>query len=196
MGFEKLIASLVEEAKAEKENILRMAEEEAGRILDQANREKDTYRQGPLNEAGRRLSAEQSKKLHAARLEAAEKIRKAKIDLFDAVVKRVGEMTEEFSRKNGYSACLRGLIMEAAGSLDAGTIIVRPADAAVASKIAGGLKGTFEVATEKGMPPGVRVVSPDGLVEIDNTFPVRLARYMLHNEVEVMKQIFDGIGHA
>ncbi len=136
------------------------------------------------------MANELARRSHAARVEASGLLRQAKQQAMEAAARRAAEAAEAFAATAAWPACLEELIREAADGLTSGTLVLRPRDAPAAGEIAGRLGGAFKVRTDPGMPAGVKVVDDDGLVEVDNTFPIRLARYLSFNESEVAALLF------
>lgn len=117
-------------------------------------------------------------------------VRKARGEVLDAVARRVLELAESRAGHPEWSEFLRRLVLEAGSGLAGGTIRVRPGDRATAAAAAAELPGTFRIEPDDALPPGVTVVSDDGLVEVDNTLPTRLQRYLVFQEAEVAGLLF------
>jgi vacuolar-type H+-ATPase subunit E/Vma4 len=196
MSLEELIVSLVNEAESEKGKILGQAEREAAGIMVQAEEEAARIRLGPKEEAARRVANERARRSHAARVEASGLISQARYQALELAARRAAEMAEAFTATPAWPAHLEELIREAADGLSSGALVLRPQDAAAAREIAGRLGGSFKVRTEAGMPAGVKILDDDGLVEVDNTFPIRLSRYLAFNESEVAALLFDQADRA
>ncbi len=192
MGYEKLIASMVDETEAERKRILEKASQEATRILEAAEDEVESLRQGPLKEAERRLSGERMRRLHDARLKVESRLGEAKKEIMERVIKRAEEMVEDMISGRGRASCLKPLLAEAVEGMDGGTVYVRPEDRKLVEGIVSGLGGSFKVAAEEKMSSGLRFVSRDGLVEVDNTLPTRLRRYLSTGGAEVANLLFEG----
>ena len=196
MSLEELIAALSREAAAERERILDGARGEAARLLAAAREEVERLRRGPRGEAARRLSAGRARKLHAARMGGQALVRKSMGETVDAVAARVLELAEELPQDGDHGRRLGELMAEAAAGVAAGTFTVRPPDLRQAEEAAARLGGAFGVVAEAGLPPGVRFVSADGLMEVDNTLPARLTAYLSLKEAEVAALLFGGSGNV
>ncbi len=190
MGYKELIAALRTEAGEETRKISADSREKSGRILEEAKREAEELRHGPLNEAERDLSGSRAKRFHEARLQAEASVQEAKREVVLRAVKRAGELLEERSTGKDRRRILQLILEEAVEGLDGGTIHVRPRDLKAVKEMASGIDGSFEVAPDKGLPWGVKVVSRDGLVEVDNTFPTRLNRFLALRGFEVAGDLF------
>ncbi len=196
MSLEELITSLSMEAESEKENILLSAHEEAARILERTREEVEKIIRAPRSEAARRLAAERAKRLYAARVEGNGLIRRAQGEMVDGVRRRVLELVEDRARGREWDKCLRALVEEAASGMPGGVLRVRPRDLAAATAAAADLPGSFRVVADGEMPPGIRLVTDDNLMEVDNTFPTRLDRYLVLREAEVAGLLFPSARHA
>ncbi len=192
MSFEELMASLARDTEVEREKILREGREQADKIIEQARAEAERIRQSPREEAARRIAEERARRLHAARLEGEAFVGRTRSEIFEAARKRVAALAEDFARGDGYAACLEFLAREALAGMEEGTVTVRPRDRKIAEKICASRGGRFSVVSREGMPPGVVCVSPDGLVEVDNTLPARLRSYFFLNEPEAASLVFGG----
>lgn len=189
MSYRELIESLSLEAEEERRKLLESAADEATRIMEQARQELGRLPLGPMAEAEAKISADRAVRLLGARLEAEGELLRAKNDLIDSVRRRVVELWDEFAESPEYGDCFKQLLREATAGIEGGTVFVRPRDRKLAAAALGN-PASFSIETDAAMAPGVRVVSPDGRVEADNTFPARLARYLPWKEAEIARSLF------
>jgi V/A-type H+/Na+-transporting ATPase subunit E len=178
MGSE-LLNLLEKEARAEQDKVLAEARAKADEILAAARREAEEI----VAAAQRRLVAEaaqaRTQAASTASLRAAALVLVAK----DEALRKVFEQAEAELRAAAAHAArrrmmLREFLREAAQALPPGRAVVEaaPGDLAVVQELCRELGLDLEVRASTNVSDGVRLVSADGRVVVENTLASRLAR--------------------
>jgi vacuolar-type H+-ATPase subunit E/Vma4 len=186
MALEDLLASLAGEAEEERDAILARGAAEAARILEEARLEAEHRRSGPAREKTRRAGALRSRLLHQRRQEAREAVRTVQRELLASLEGEVLRQAAAFVREGAFDVVLRLLILEAIRDLEGGAVRTSPDQMGAARRAMAGVPAGFVLEADPSLAgPGVLVVAGDGLVEVDNTLPVRLRRYLDAHQAEV-----------
>ncbi|MEZ0393430.1 MAG: V-type ATP synthase subunit E family protein [Desulfurococcaceae archaeon] len=184
--------AVLEEARRRATEILGKAEEEARKVVEEAEirwREKyEAERSRILEEARRRAEVIVSEARSRARL--AEARRRAE------VIERVLEEAarEIASRSFDVRASLRNLLEEARRELGSvARILVSPNDVDVAREVAAELDPKIEVIADERVGGGLIAVSPGG-VTLDNTYETRLRHFASRRLDEIYKVLWGASG--
>lgn len=190
MSQEELLKALEEDARRERDSLLRGAEAEAGTIRSEALEELKRLKEADLLKFKISLSAEIAKATNDARAYSNGIISAAR----NAAIAKVREKVEgEFKtlpQREDYPEILRKLFMEALGSIgEVKTIVFAPErDLPIFRKM--------DILKERDVRPvnmdiGVMVTSEDGRVKITNTTKTRLAKAMPELNVEIRRVLWD-----
>lgn len=190
MSQEELLKALEEDARRERNSLLRDAEAEAGTIRSEAIEELKRLKEADLLKFKVSLSAEIAKATNDARAYSNGIISAAR----NAAIARVREKVEdEFKRlplREVYPEILRKLFMEALESIgEVKTVVFVPErDLPIFRKM--------DILKDRDVRPvnmdsGVMVTSEDGRVKITNTTITRLAKAMPELNVEIRRVLWD-----
>lgn len=190
MSQEELLKALEEDARRERNSLLRDAEAEAGTIRSEALEELKRLKEADLLKFKVSLSAEIAKATNDARAYSNGIISAAR----DAAIARVREKVEdEFKRlplRDDYPEILRKLFMEALESIGEAkpVVFVPERDLPIFRKM--------DILKDRDVRPvnmdsGVMVTSEDGRVKITNTIRTRLAKAMPELNVEIRRVLWD-----
>lgn len=190
MSQEELLKALEEDARRERNSLLRDAEAEAGTIRSEALLELKRLKEADLLKLKVSLSAEIARATNDARAYSNGIISDAR----NAAIARVREKVEdEFKRlplRDDYPEILRKLFMEALDSIgEVKTVVFVPErDLPIFRKM--------DILKDRDVRPvnmdsGVMVTSEDGRVKITNTIRTRLAKAMPELNVGIRRVLWD-----
>jgi vacuolar-type H+-ATPase subunit E/Vma4 len=180
MGSE-LVRLLEQEARVEKDKVLTEARARAEAILASAGREAEET----LAEARRRLEAEQAQARTRASSTASLRAAALVLEAKDAMIRKVFERAEAELRAVAEDpgrrrAAIRQLLREAAQGLTGRAVVEVPqGDAQVAKEVSRDLGLEIDVRENAAVTDGIRLISQDGRLVIENTLSSRLARARL-----------------
>lgn len=191
----ELVTILEQEAAAEADRILQEARAQADQIITEAQREADTYmaarrQQLESDRLGSRMRAESGAQVGAAAL-----VLQAKDEaVADVFAKAEAELSKMAQDRTHYAALLRGLIREAAHSLDGRLVVeVHPDDLELARAALRDLKLDAEVKPADEVRAGARLSTDNGRFVVENTLASRIERVKSSVAPEVAALLW---GHA
>ncbi|MBE0477325.1 MAG: V-type ATP synthase subunit E [Coriobacteriia bacterium] len=191
MALEDIFQALEEQAKADCDQILSGARDQAASIAADCEVECDAIRRKHVEQREREVRAQVGQALNAARLDA----RKAVAAMKEEAVGRVFDNTREALgsvRSSGeYASLFRSLLEEAVSGVDGPfEVLVDPADVALAGESLRGLGLNAEVRGEISTAAGVIVTTDDGRVSRRNTLEDRLDKVRQSAQARVAEILF------
>jgi len=198
MSLDALREEILKKARAKAEAIIKSAEEEAKKILDEAMREY-TRRYELVREAElRELRDELSKKLSEKNLEVNTNLLNLKNELIEAlrkeILSKINEMSDEERRKS-----LKKLINECLNEIRTSRrvrVCVVERDVPLVKDVLRELSVEDRVMEIKTLPPesvgGVLIETEDGSLGLDNTYATRLERLMTFIYRKLNEEVFGG----
>jgi vacuolar-type H+-ATPase subunit E/Vma4 len=174
----ELVIILEKEAASEIERVLAESRAQAERILTQATQEAQAFL------AAQRQRVETERKAASVRAESAAQVKAAALilqakdqairDVFTAAEAELARVQQDKTR---YAAVLRGLIREAAGGLSGRiTVEANPRDLELVKQAVRELKFDAEVKPADEVSGGVRLISDNGRLVVENTLASRVDR--------------------
>ena len=198
MSLDALREEILKKARAKAEAMIKSAEEEAKKILDEAMREY-TRRYELVREAElRELRDELSKKLSEKNLEVNTNLLNLKNELIEAlrkeILSKINEMSDEERRKS-----LKKLINECLNEIRTSRrvrVCVVERDVPLVKDVLRELSVEDRVMEIKTLPPesvgGVLIETEDGSLGLDNTYATRLERLMTFIYRKLNEEVFGG----
>jgi V/A-type H+-transporting ATPase subunit E len=198
MSLDALREEILRKARAKAEAMIKSAEEEAKKILDEAMREY-TRRYELVREAELRgLRDELSKKLSEKNLEVNTNLLNLKNELIEAlrkeILSKINEMSDEERRKS-----LKKLINECLNEIRTSRrvrVCVVERDVPLVKDVLRELSVEDRVMEIKTLPPesvgGVLIETEDGSLGLDNTYATRLERLMTFIYRKLNEEVFGG----
>jgi V/A-type H+-transporting ATPase subunit E len=198
MSLDALREEILRKARAKAETMIKSAEEEAKKILDEAMREY-TRRYELVREAElRELRDELSKKLSEKNLEVNTNLLNLKNELIEAlrkeILSKINEMSDEERRKS-----LKKLINECLNEIRTSRrvrVCVVERDVPLVKDVLRELSVEDRVMEIKTLPPesvgGVLIETEDGSLGLDNTYATRLERLMTFIYRKLNEEVFGG----
>ncbi|MCC6033375.1 MAG: hypothetical protein LM561_04765 [Desulfurococcaceae archaeon] len=198
MSLDALREEILRKARAKAEAMIKSAEEEAKKILDEAMREY-TRRYELVREAElRELRDELSKKLSEKNLEVNTNLLNLKNELIEAlrkeILSKINEMSDEERRKS-----LKKLINECLNEIRTSRrvrVCVVERDVPLVKDVLRELSVEDRVMEIKTLPPesvgGVLIETEDGSLGLDNTYATRLERLMTFIYRKLNEEVFGG----
>ncbi len=198
MSLDALREEILRKARAKAEAMIKSAEEEAKKILDEAMREY-TRRYELVREAElRELRDELSKKLSEKNLEVNTNLLNLKNELIEAlrkeILSKINEMSDEERRKS-----LKKLINECLNEIRTSRrvrVCVVERDVPLVKDVLRELSVEDKVMEIKTLPPesvgGVLIETEDGSLGLDNTYATRLERLMTFIYRKLNEEVFGG----
>jgi V/A-type H+-transporting ATPase subunit E len=198
MSLDALREEILRKARAKAEAMIKSAEEEAKKILDEAMREY-TRRYELVREAElRELRDELSKKLSEKNLEVNTNLLNLKNELIEAlrkeILSKINEMSDEERRKS-----LKKLINECLNEIRTSRrvrVCVVERDVPLVKDVLRELSIEDRVMEIKTLPPesvgGVLIETEDGSLGLDNTYATRLERLMTFIYRKLNEEVFGG----
>jgi len=174
----ELVIILEKEAASEIERVLAESRAQAERILTQATQEAQAFLAAQRQRVETERKAAQVRAESAAQVKAAALILQAKDqairDVFTAAEAELARVQQDKTR---YAAVLRGLIREAAGGLSGRiTVEANPRDLELVKQAVRELKLDAEVKPADEVSGGVRLISDNGRLVVENTLASRVDR--------------------
>lgn len=190
MSQEELLKALEEDARRERNSLLRDAEAAAGTIRSEALEELKRLKEADLLKFKISLSAEIAKATNDARAYSDGIISAARNAAIAMVREKVEDEFKRLPLRDDYPEILRKLFMEALDSIgEVKTVVFVPErDLPIFRKM--------DILKDKDVRPvnmdsGVMVTSEDGRVKITNTIITRLAKAMPELNVEIRRVLWD-----
>ena len=202
----KLIAhDILREAEEKAAGVIREAERERAMLLDSARMSAKEEGEREVEEALARGRQVYEELMAKGRVEAKKEVLQKKEELIAGVFKSAEEKLRAHVRSKQYEKDLLRIAVDACGKLGSGGAIIRAnqRDLELLKRFAGEMErelsgGGKTVRISFGEPiqtiGGVVVSSPDGKVEIDETFEGRIRREFEVLRVKVAKVLFEGSG--
>ncbi len=188
---QRLLESLEEEAKAEREKILAEAEEEASQVTREAEREAERRIEEARTRGEKRGTIEVDRRVGLARQEVELAVLEAKHQAIDGLREKIQQRLGPLRDRDGYGEALGRWTTEVGEGMGEGaTLYAHPDDVARVQDAlrSAGLDATVEA--DGGIAGGVRAVSADGKVEADNTFSSRYERAQERLDTILGQQLF------
>ena len=190
MSQEELLKALEEDARRERNSLLRDAEAEAGTIRSEALEELKRLKEEDFLKFKVSLSAETAKATNDARAYSNGIISAARNAAIAAVREKVEDEFKRLPLRDDYPEILRKLLMEALDSIgEVKTIVFVPeSDLPIFRKM-----DTLKDRDVRpvNMDSGVMVTSEDGRVKITNTAITRLSKAMPELNVEIRRVLWN-----
>ena len=198
MSLDSLREEILKKARAKAEAMIRSAEEEARKILDEAMREYarryELVREAELRE----LRDELSKKLSEKSLEVNTKLLNLKNELIEElkreIISKINEMSDEERRRS-----LKKLVNECLNEIHTSRkirVCVVERDVPLIKELLRELGIEDRVIEIKTLPPesvgGVLIETEDGSLGLDNTYATRLERLMSFIYRKLNEEVFGG----
>jgi V/A-type H+-transporting ATPase subunit E len=185
-GVDALRQAILNQARGQARDLLRAAQAVVESVREQAEEEAASTKQEILDRARRETALEKQRHIAAARLEVHRNLLTQREEQIAGVFSAAREQLAELRRSDDYAGVLHCLIVEAAGELGGGELVVSAAEPetrlleeAFLAEIAQDLEPETtlrpgEVLQDTG--GGVLVETADGRLRYDNTFNGRFAR--------------------
>ncbi|MDO9515845.1 MAG: V-type ATP synthase subunit E [Syntrophales bacterium] len=177
METDKIRAAILEKARKEAEEIVANAKAKAKDLMAQAKEQKKKR----FEEEKKRIISEAQREASRILAQSSLKARQEILKEQDAVIKEIIARTKEgLAKEKTDKKAFASLIREAVDAFESEEklrILVSPRDVAIARKVVegdDGLKEQIAEVVERDCLGGVIAESMDGMVNIDNTFDVRL----------------------
>ncbi len=202
-NVDKIIAKILEDAKAQGSEITARAQEEAARIIQEAREKAKLIEEAALKDAAR--DAEQEKRRIMA--DATIKARKLKLAAREEVIseafRRAEEELNNIAGSGKYPEILEKLAVQACVEIGGGEleILVREEDRDMIQKSLpkieeaakkAGISARLSVAKDAINSPGIVMRTKDSKVEVSNTFESRYERMRPSLRLEAAKILFPG----
>ncbi len=166
--LEKLREDIIHKARTEAKEIDKAAEADADKIVKAARESVKATETAALAEARSLMEREKAERLSRARIESKMALSEAKEDVLRAVFDQLREDLEKHRKGPAYGRLLGKLIKDGLKQLGPSAVIhVEPADVKIAKHHAKNVK-------EGETGGGVLIVSGDGRLRVDNTFPAMM----------------------
>lgn len=182
MGMERLLESLRREARERGEVILAEAREEAERVRAEAREEVRGLREDRLARAEAGARQEVEHRVAEARREETARLLEARADALERVFERARERLQEAAADGArrYRPLARADVGRArlyVPDADADAAVRCPPDLVpLLEDVVDDLGAPYRVEADEGCPPGFRVASRDGSVEVDAALTTWLER--------------------
>ena len=177
MAIEDIFRALEEQADAEVNEILRIAQVQADAVVQEATDEAERITQARVDAAGETVAAKSAKAVNATRLQARRDLAAVRDSAVDRVFALAAEKLAAMRGSAAYETVLKGLISEAtAGVEGACELLVVPEDAALAEKTVAELGASCTVSPTLESIGGAVVSYDGGRVVRRNTFESRLEK--------------------
>jgi vacuolar-type H+-ATPase subunit E/Vma4 len=201
-SFKKLRHEIVSRAEEEADRILKQAEKDTQAILDKARAQAEAFREEQLRQAGLQAEATEKRVLSGVHLERKRRNLQMREQVVGRVLERVRERFEEFRKSPKYGKVLESWILEGIQALDGKEFRIVPGDVErrmlkpallrdLEKRAAGdsGKKLTLGISEETHSETGVVVAASDGSMRFDNRLSARLDRMMNTIRLIVMKHV-------
>lgn len=181
MALQDIYRALDEQADAEIDSIMRVANAQAAALVREAREQAERLRDAVLADAELHAQAKAERAISSAHLQAKRAVDAVRSSAIERVFEEVGARLPEKAAAEGYPALLESLIREALEGAGSGaTVEVRPDDEALARTILATTGFDAAVRPTLEATGGVIVISGDGKVIRRNTLESRLARVRAH----------------
>jgi len=190
MAIEDILKALDDQAQTDCEEVLNEAQQHAQHILDEAERQAEEIHEGFVRQVERVATADASKTINAARLEAKMRVSSVKGDgvasVFDAARSALPTV-----RESGYDRLFSALAAEALQGLSGDIVIhVVPDDVTLAEQAASAAGASAQVVGDLNATGGLVVEAHGGRIIRRNTLEDRLDRTRQIVQADVARVLF------
>lgn len=201
-GAQLIVQDITKEAREKSAKIISAAKQEAKTLLDAARFGAKEEEERELKEAHKLRKQVQGQVLAEGRMKARREILQKREELIKGVLKEAEKKLLTYTSSKKYEEDLVAIAVRACKKLGSDSIVIRAnrRDLKLLTgskdKIEGELGGEKSVMVSFGGPiqaiGGVRVGTPDGKVEIDETFDGRMRREFETLRVKIARILFEG----
>lgn len=186
MAIEDIFRALEEQADAECNEILRVAEAQAASIREEARLEAERIKQHKMDAVEGVVQAKAGKTLNAARLENKKELAAVRDEAVEKVFSTAASDLATLRSTAKYEGVFKTLAEEAVAGIEGEcTVLVDPADAALAEKTFKALGVACTVSPSISTSGGLVVSTAGGRVLRQNTFEARLAKLRSLGQAQV-----------
>ncbi|MBN2478027.1 V-type ATP synthase subunit E [Candidatus Micrarchaeota archaeon] len=182
MSMDRVIDSLLAEAKAEARMVLQEAEKSAKEEIEKAKKENQKKLKSSEEDAEKRLENQRRERIAWARLEKKRILAEAKEDAISGVMDELYGMLSSFRKSKEYPKFMKRKLSEALDELETSNVVVHVAKGD--KKYINGKK--LSVAEDLDAAGGLVVESKDGKVRVDST----LESLFEYSKPELRKEIY------
>lgn len=192
MNLDEMLKALEAEAKESGEKVLAEARAEANEILKKAEEQGTRLAAQSLEQANQRLMLEKAKILSAAHFDLKKEVLKAKEKVIDELFTRLTTETGEALRDN--EGLFKNLADEALDKFKDQKVRVQvnKNSKEMAQKVLNGAASAYQIENNLDSIGGLKVVSEDGRITIDNTIEGRLRKVRQIFEPSIIRNLFGG----
>lgn len=191
MALEHILKDMEEQAAENCRQIVKEAQERAEFILQEARDEAELIKAEAVKKATVNIDGEKARIVSGPKLQVKRELVKAKEEIIAHIFDSVSKELAGMSSSNGYAKVMGDLLDEALqGTNGTVSVHVRKQDEPLARDLLAGRKGQCEVSGTLDGLGGVRVVSTDGRLAVDNTIESRLEKARRLLRPDVTKTLF------
>lgn len=202
-GAQLIADDILKEAKEKASGIIRDAKKEARTLLDAARFGAKEEEEREVKEARARGKQIHEEVLAEGRMRAKREILQRREELINKVLKESEDKLRAYASSKKYDANLIHITVDACKKLGSGQVVIQAnhrdlklleGNKAQLERELGGEKKATTVSFGKPIQTigGVRVGTPDGRIEIDETFEGRMRREFENLRVKIAKVLFEG----
>ncbi len=191
MNLDEMLKALKAEATESGEAILAEARAQAKEILGEAKAQGEKLAAQSFEEAQQKLRFEKAKVLSAANFDVKKEVLQAKEEVLTQLF---AKLTEQVSDVSSNENVIKKLADEALVKFKGQKVkvLVGKGQKNIVEKVLSGSAGAYEVDDSLGSIGGLKIISEDGRISIDNTIEGRIEKIKQIYETEITKDLFGG----
>lgn len=191
MALEDIFNALEEQARADCDQILIGAREQAESIARDCEADCEAVKKRHLEQREREVRSEVAQGINAARLEAKKQVAAVKEEAVSRAFENARAALGKVRSAGDYKSLFRSLLEEAAAGIDGGfDVLVDPADVELGKETLSALGLSGEVKGELSTTGGVVVTMAGGRISRRNTLEDRLAKVRKGAQAQVAEILF------
>lgn len=193
MKLDKMLKALEAEAKESADKVIAEVKAQAKEILAEAKKNGEEQADRVLEKVNQKLKLEQSKTLSNANFEAKKAVLEAKEEVIE---KLFAKTKKEAAQDLGSDAeFFKGLAKEALSKFDGQEVkvLVNPKSKDMAEKVMSEIGGHFSVENSLNSIGGLKMISQETKVIVDNTIESRLEKVRQLYEPQIISELFGGV---
>lgn len=177
-GYESLLETMEKDAVAEKEKLIRSAEEQIAKIKTDAETQAKNLKDERLRQTEKQLQLERARRLGKIELELKNTLLKTKHNLIQQTIDAVEtEIKGLRKKKSVYDCIFQEMVVQTAREFDSTVVVkVNPKDKERCEQKLSELQKSYHIETVKDISGGLEMSSEDGRFTVRNNFESRLAK--------------------
>lgn len=176
-SHESLLETMEKDAIAEKEKLIRSAEEQITNIKTNAEAQAKNFKEVQLEQTEKQLQVERARRLGKTELELRNSLLRTKHKLIQQTLDTVEAEIKSLRKKNIYDRIFKEMVVQSAKEFDSTVVVkVNSGDKERCEHILSELQKPCRIEISNGISGGLDMSSEDGRFTVRNNFESRIAK--------------------